>query len=68
MEKKKEKRELRSPDGTESDTPVADVRVVVGHFEVALRRAEGVGVVAPAGAAQQTARASRGSCGVCHAS
>ena len=57
----KEKRELRSPDGTEPDIAAGDVRVEV----VALRATAVEGVVDPEAAAQQTKRASRGSCGVC---
>ena len=65
MEKKKEKRELRSPDGTEPDTIAGADRVVA-----AAQRATAIdGVVAPEAAAQQTNRAARlGSCGVGHAS
>ena len=50
---------LRIPDGTEA--AAADV---AGRGDVALRRAAVVGGVDPAAAAQQTARASRWSCGV----
>ncbi len=55
---------LRSPHDTEPDAVVE----VVGRVVVALRRAAAVGAVVPAAAAQQTGRASRGSCGVGHAS
>ena len=58
------KMELRSPHDTEPDVVVDVARRGVA----ALRRAAAVGVVAPAAAAQQTVRASRGSCGVGHAS
>ncbi len=58
------KRELRSPDGTEPETAVGVVRVEV----VALRATAAVGEVVPVAAAQQTVRASRGPCGVGHAS
>ena len=58
------KMELRSPHDTEAEAAVdGDGRVVE-----ALRRAAVAGVEAPAAAAQQTGRTSRGSCGVCHAS
>ena len=63
MEKEKEKRELRSPDDTEPDAVVE----VAGRVGVTHRRAAVVGAVAPAAAAQQTVRTSRGSCGVGHA-
>ena len=56
--------ELRSPSGAEA----AEV-VGAGRGVVAAKRATAVvGVVVPTAAAQQTTRASRGSCGVCHAS
>ena len=58
-----EKRELRSPHDTEAEVDENDV----GRGEAALRRAAVVGGVAPAAAAQQTVRTSRGSCGVGHA-
>ena len=58
-----EKRELRSPRDTEPDEVDDDV----GRAAVALRRAAEAGAVAPVAAAQQTGRASRGSCGVGHA-
>ena len=64
MEKEKEKRELRSPDGTEPDTVVGVARAVV----VAPRATAVDGVAAPRAAAQQTIRARLGSCGVGHAS
>ena len=64
MEKEKEKRELRSPDGTEPDIEAGEVRVVA----VAQRATAIEGAVVPAAAAQQTIRTSRGSCGVGHAS
>ena len=64
MEKEKEKRELRSPDGTEPEIAAGVVRVEV----VALRATANVGEVDPVAAAQQTRRTSRGSCGVGHAS
>ena len=63
-EEEKEKRELRSPDGTEPDIGDGVVRVVVA----ALRATAVVGGAVPVAAAQQTRRTSRGSCGVCHAS
>ncbi len=63
-EEEKEKRELRSPDGTEPETDVGVARVV----DVALRATAVAGDVEPDAAAQQTIRASRGSCGVGHAS
>ena len=50
MEEEKEKRELRSPDGTEPEAGVD----VVGRVAVALRRAAEDGVVVPDAAAQQT--------------
>ena len=53
--------ELRSP----RDTEAVAVVEVVGRVVVALRRAADVGAVVPVAAAQQTVRASRGSCGVC---
>jgi len=60
-----EKMKLRRPHDTEPDEEVD----VVGRAEVAApRRAAVEGVVAPAAAAQQTGRTSRGSCGVGHAS
>ena len=63
------KMELRSPRDTEADEEVADVAVdAVGRAVGAPRRAAAVGVGVPAAAAQQTIRASRGSCGVCHES
>ena len=53
---------LRSPHDTEPEVAADDAgREVVD----ALRRAAEVGDVAPAAAAQQTGRPSRGSCGVC---
>ena len=65
MKKEKEKRELRSPDGTEAESDVGEVREAVA----ALRRAAVVvGVAGPVAAAQQTIRASGGPCGVSHAS
>ena len=64
MEKEKEKRELRSPDGTEPDVAASEVRDAETD---ALRATAEVGVVAPTAAAQQTKRARLGSCGVCHA-
>ena len=66
MEKKKEKRELRSPDGTEPDNAAGAVRD--GVAGVALRATATVGAVAPEAAAHQTTRARLGSCGVGHAS
>lgn len=58
------KMELRSPHDTEPDAAAdADGRVVD-----APRRAADAGVADPAAAAQQTVRASRGSCGICRAS
>ena len=54
---------LRSPRGTEPDAVVE----VAGRAGDALRRAAVAGVVEPVAAAQQTGRASRGSCGVGHA-
>ena len=63
MEKEKEKRELRSPDGTEPDNADGAERDVVA----ALRATAIAGVEAPDAAAQQTIRTSRGSCGVGHA-
>ena len=56
--------ELRSPRDTEAE----EVENEVGRVVVALRRAAEAGGVAPVAAAQQTVRASRGSCGVGHAS
>ena len=53
--------ELRSPRDTEPDGAVDDD----GREVEALRRAADVGAVVPVAAAQQTGRASRGSCGVC---
>ena len=64
MEKEKEKRELRSPDGTETDIVAAAARAV----EVALRATAVAGVAEPRAAAQQTIRTRCGSCGICHAS
>ena len=64
MEKEKEKRELRSPDGTEPESVVGEGRVEAD----ALRATAIAGVRGPAAAAQQTKRTSRGSCGVGHAS
>ena len=58
------KMELRSPHDTEA---VAAVEVV-GRVDAAQRRAAVEGVDVPEAAAQQTGRASRGSCGVGHAS
>ena len=54
---------LRIPHDTEPDVVVKED----GRVDAATRRAAaaGVGVAAPAAAAQQTVRASRGSCGVC---
>ena len=63
MEEEKEKRELRSPDGTEPDRVAGAVR----GGAVALRATATVGVDVPVAAAQQTNRASRRSCGVGHA-
>ena len=60
MEEEKEKRELRSPDGTEPEKAADAVREVVG----ALRASAADGEVDPVAAAQQTVRPSRGSCGV----
>ena len=54
---------LRSPHDTEPEGAAE----VVGRVDVAPRRAAGGGADAPAAAAQQTERASRGSCGVGHA-
>ena len=65
MEKEKEKRELRSLDGTEPDIAAGDVRVADA---VARRATADAGAVEPRAAAQQTKRTSRGSCGVGHAS
>ena len=65
MEEKKEKRELRSPDGTEPDRVAGAVREAVA---AALRATAVVGGVDPVAAAQQTIRARLGSCGVGHAS
>ena len=62
MEEEKEKRELRSPDGTEPDIAEGVARVDVVD---ALRATADVGEAVPAAAAQQTVRPSRGSCGVC---
>ena len=56
--------ELRSPHDTEPDAVVHEA----GREVAALRRAADVGVDAPDAAAQQTARTSRGSCGVGHTS
>ena len=56
--------ELRSP----RDTEAAIADGVVRDADVALRRAAVAGAGAPVAAAQQTMRASRGSCGVGHAS
>ena len=64
MEKEKEKRELRSPDGTEPDTADGVARVA----DDAQRATANDGVDGPAAAAQQTIRARLGSCGVGHAS
>ncbi len=63
MEKEKEKRELRSPDDTESDG-VADE---AGRIDAAPRCATVAGAVDRAAAAQQTVITSRRSCGVGHA-
>ena len=52
---------LRSPHDTEAE----DAEDAAGRVAAAPRRAAGAGAVAPEAAAQQTARASRGSCGVC---
>ena len=52
---------LRSPRDTEAEVDVD----AAGRVAVALRRAAEAGVDAPVAAAQQTGRASRGSCGVC---
>jgi hypothetical protein len=60
-----EKWELRSPHDTE---PVGDVVDDVGRVEVAHRGAAFAGGAVPVAAAQHTARPSRGSCGICHAS
>ena len=54
------KRELWISDDTEADGGDE----VVGRAEVAPRRAAEEGVAVPSAAAQQTVRASRGSCGV----
>ena len=56
--------ELRSPHDTETDDVVDDV----GRAVAAPRRAAAAGVAVPVAAAPQTVRASRGSCGVGHAS
>ena len=53
---------LRSPHDTEPDVVVG---VVGRDADAALRRAAVAGVAAPAAAAQQTGRTSRGPCGVC---
>ncbi len=58
-----EKMELRIPRDSEA---VAAVEAV-GRDAEAVRRAAVFGGAAPAAAAQQTVRTSRGSCGVCHA-
>jgi|GEM_PF-5088047 len=58
------KMELRSPRDTEPDVAVD----AAGRAAAALRRAAVDGEVVPAAAAQQTGRASRGPCGVGHAS
>ena len=58
------KMELRSP----RDTEAAIADGVVRDADVAQRATAAGGVVAPRAAAQQTMRASRGSCGVGHAS
>ena len=55
--------ELRSP----HDTEAVVVDDVAGRAAVAHRRAAGEGAAEPVAAAQQTVRASRGSCGVGHA-
>ena len=52
------------PRDSEADVVVDEV----GRVEAAIRRAAVVGVDVPGAAAQQTIRASRGSCGVCHES
>ena len=57
------KMELRSPHDTEAEAEVDEA----GPAVAALRRAAADGVVGPVAAAQQTVRASRGSCGVVHA-
>ena len=57
------KMELRSP----HDTEAVVVDDVAGRAAVAHRRAAGEGAAEPVAAAQQTVRASRGSCGVGHA-
>ncbi len=54
---------LRIPHDTEPDVDADDV----GREAEAPRRAAAVGVAVPVAAAQQTVRASRGSCGVGHA-
>ena len=62
MKEEKEKRELRSPDGTEPETVVGAAWDAVA----ALRATADVGVEGPPGAAaQQTNRSSSGPCGVC---
>ena len=61
MEAEKEKRELRSPDGTEPEIAVGEAREAVA----ALRATADVGAAVPAAAAQQTNRSSSGPCGVC---
>ena len=64
MEKEKEKRELRSPDGTEAEKGVGAARV-----EGAAPRATApAGGDVPRAAAPQTRRTRLGSCGVGHAS
>ena len=55
--------ELRSP----HDTEAVVVAEEAGRAADAHRRAAVVGVAVPVAAAQQTIRASRGSCGVGHA-
>ena len=63
MEEEKEKRELRSPDGTEPDTEVGAARVA----GAAPRATAVAGDEVPVAAAQQTRRTRLGSCGVGHA-
>ena len=58
------KMELRSPHDTEPEVAVDGV----GRVAAAVEGTAVVGVVVPAAAAPQTERASRGSCGVGHAS
>ena len=65
MEAEKEKRELRSPDGTEPENGVGVGRELGEGVEVVALRAT---AAAGDAAAQQTIRARLGSCGVGHAS